>query len=166
MCSTGPVKVTGAKRSRRPPPRTPATTAASGFAPGLFVGGWKDAESFSGAWFCVLDEAPDGWPPGTHFAIYDGEKDAPILENLDHVAQLMHAAASRHGKVIVYCARRVRRPPLAPAWYLHRYASLPLEEAYARVRAVRPQIEEATEWMDHWQVLESAGPDRSVRPAR
>jgi protein-tyrosine phosphatase len=156
----------GAKPVRPRSHRPSAATAASEFAPGLFVGGWKDAENFAGARFCVLDEAPEGMPPGTHLAIYDGEKDAPILENLDRVAGLMHAAATKGEKVIVYCGHGVRRSPLAAAWYLHRHASLPLEAAYARVRAVRPKIEEAREWMDHWQVLESAGPARSARPAR
>lgn len=153
----------GAKTSRPRSPRRPTAATASEFAPGLFVGGWKDAERFSGARFCVLDEAPDGMPEGKHVAIYNGEKDAPILENLDRVAGLMHAAQARDEKVLVYCGHGIRRSPLAAAWYLHRYAALPLDEAYARVRAVRPQVEEAKEWMDHWQMLESAPPPRGSR---
>ncbi|MCI4319668.1 MAG: dual specificity protein phosphatase family protein [Thermoplasmata archaeon] len=156
----------GANPHRPRSTRKASAATASEFAPGLFVGGWKDAEKFSGTRFCVLDEAPEGMPDGVHVAIYDGEKDTPILENLERVAGLMHAAARKNERVLVYCGHGVRRSPLAAAWYLHRFAALPLDEAYAKIRGVRPQVEEAKEWMEHWQVLETATTARAGRSAR
>lgn len=124
-------------------------------APGVFVGGWNDAVKFTGRRFCVLDEAPDDMPPGAHIPIYDGEKDAPIVANLDRLAKEMSTARRAQEPVIVYCGHGVRRGPLGAAWYLHRAEKLPLDEAYARIRAVRPKIETAREWIGHWQSLET-----------
>jgi hypothetical protein len=58
--------------------------------------------------------------------------------------------------VLVFCGHGIRRGPLAAAWYLHRSEGLTLAEAYTRIRAVRPQIEEAKEWIGDPENLESA----------
>ncbi|MCI4349951.1 MAG: dual specificity protein phosphatase family protein [Thermoplasmata archaeon] len=135
--------------------RTKSESTPSEVAPGVFVGGWKDAAGFIGARFCVLDEEPEGMPPGTHIPIYDGEHDAPQLANLERVANLMHAARERNENVLVFCGHGVRRSPLAAAWYLHRYGALSLDGAYAKIRTVRPQVEEAKEWIENWHALET-----------
>jgi len=111
------------------------------------VGGWKEAQGFSGSRFCVLDEVPDGMPPATHIPIYDGAKDRPIVRNLDRLTDRMKQAHDRGEPVVVFCGHGVRRSPLAAAWYLHRTEGVALEEAYARVRTVRPGIEVAREWI-------------------
>lgn len=49
----------------------------------------------------------------------------------------------------------VRRGPLGVAWYLHRAEKLSLDQAYERIRAVRPKIESAREWIGHPEALES-----------
>ena len=54
----------------------------------------------------------------------------------------------------VRCMPRITSP-LAAAWYLHRHDGIPLAEAYARIREVRPRVEEAREWIGNWQSLES-----------
>jgi hypothetical protein len=125
-------------------------------SPGISVGGWKDAERFEGSRFCVLDEVPADVPPSTHIAIYDENRDRAIVENLDRLAR---AIADEHAKgrpVLVFCGHGIRRGPLAAAWYLHRSEGLTLAEAYTRIRAVRPQIEEAKEWIGDPENLEGA----------
>jgi protein-tyrosine phosphatase len=123
-------------------------------APGVFLGGWNDALKFAGKRFCVLDEAPDDMPPATHVRIYDETKDAPIVPNLEHLASEMNSARRAEGPVLVFCGHGVRRSPLAAAWYLHRYENLSLDQAYERIRALRPKVETAREWIGNWKKLE------------
>jgi histidinol-phosphate aminotransferase len=125
----------------------PTGSSISEVAPGVFVGGRKDASSFSGTRICVLDERPDGIPPATHVPIYDGGSDRIVPKNLDRVAQLVGAARARGEPVLVFCGHGVRRSPLAAAWYLRRTEGLSLDAAYARIRTARPQIETAREWV-------------------
>lgn len=129
-------------KSRRAPPST-----ASEIAPGVFVGGWKEALAFEGERFCVLDEKPDDMPKATHIPIYDDRADRPIVENLDRVAEGIQEARKRNEPVIVFCGHGIRRSPMAGAWYLHRYENLSLDEAYDRIRAVRPKVEHARDWV-------------------
>jgi len=140
-------------------PRTASTKRSAPspqeIAPGVFVGGWDDAVKFAGKRFCVLDEAPDEMPAGTHVPIYDDAKDAPIVPNLERLAAEMRAARKAGDPVIVYCGHGIRRGPLGAAWYLHRAEKLSLEQAYERIRAVRPKIETAAEWIGHPEGLES-----------
>jgi protein-tyrosine phosphatase len=143
-------------------PRTPRTStpkqkvpSPQEIAPGVFVGGWDDAVKFSGKRFCVLDEQPDEMPPGTHVPIYDDAKDAPIVPNLDRLVTEMRAARRAGEPVIVFCGHGIRRGPLGAAWYLHRAEKLSLDQAYDRIRAVRPKIETAREWIGHPEALES-----------
>ena len=123
-------------------------------SPGVFLGGWNDALKFTGKKFCVLDEAPEDMPPATHVTIYDETKDAPIVPNLDRLASEMNSAHQNHEPVLVFCGHGVRRSPLAAAWYLHRYEKLSLEAAYERIRAVRPKVETAREWIGNSNKLE------------
>lgn len=134
----------------------PADHAASEIAPGVFVGGWKDAAGFEGTRFCVLDEAPDDLPPATHIPIYNEAAGGASTKALDRVAEGMRRARVEGRPVLVFCGHGVRRAPLAGAWYLHRAEGLSLEEAYARVRAVRPQIEVARDWVENPDALEGA----------
>lgn len=145
------------QRSEKGPKPVRRAPAPSEVAPGIFVGGWKEAEGFEGTRICVLDERPpelERWAGATHVPIYDGEKDAPIVENLDRVADLVHAAHARGEPVVVFCGHGVRRGSLGGAWYLHRYEKLSLDRAFDRVAAVRPQIERPQEWMGHSEQLE------------
>ncbi|MFZ1024054.1 MAG: dual specificity protein phosphatase [Thermoplasmata archaeon] len=153
--------MTEGKSSKKRKPSSPRTHASE-FAPGIFVGGWKDAEGFVGQRFCVLDEMPADAPADQGLPIYDGAHEAPILANLDRVVELMRMAREAGEPVLVFCGHGVRRSPLAAAWYLHRMERLPLDEAYARVKAVRPQVEHAREWITRWEILEK----EKGRPAR
>jgi len=152
-----------AKPRARRKPRT-ERPSASEIAPGVFVGGWKDAVGFDGARFCVLDEMPAETPADAGVTIYDGERDVPILSNLDRVAKLVEEAHADHRPVLVFCGHGVRRSPLAAAWYLHRSEGLPIDEAYRRIQAARPQVEHAREWIGHWEILTDA--PSTTRPSK
>jgi hypothetical protein len=143
------------RKVSKPKAKSRAATPSE-FAPGVFVGGWNDALRFEGARFCVLDDRPEDMPPATHIRIYDESADRPIRENLDELARAMGAARSRGQPVLVFCGHGVRRSPLGAAWYLHRAEGLPLKEAYERIRAVRPKVEEAREWIGNAGELEQA----------
>ncbi|HYK92593.1 MAG TPA: dual specificity protein phosphatase [Thermoplasmata archaeon] len=137
-------------------------TSPSEILPGVFVGGWKDAEKFSGQRVCVLDELPDSEAPTEeHYPIYDDKKDQPIPENLDRVVRFVDTARERGQPVLMFCGHGIRRASLAGAWYLHRHDGVSLDEAYERVKAVRPQIEHVRDWVGNWKLLESTPPARS-----
>jgi protein-tyrosine phosphatase len=137
-----------APRRKRATP-SPTKPTASEVAPGVFVGGWADAERFGGMRFCVLDETPDApFPAEVHIPIYDDATHAPIRANLDRLAGLVAAARKSGQPVLMFCGHGVRRGPLATAWYLHRSEGIPLEEAYVRIRAVRPKVESVDRWAE------------------
>ena len=126
----------------------------SEIAPGVFVGSWRDAVEFEGTRFCVREEAPDDRFPATHIPIYDGSHDRAIVDQLDRLAESVSRARARGERVLVYCGHGVRRSPLAAAWYLHRAEQLSLAEAYARIEAVRPEVERARDWVGNPENLE------------
>ncbi len=143
------------RRTARAASTTKPVPSPQEVAPGVFLGGWKDALRFTGKRFCVLDEAPEDMPPATHVPIYDEAKDAPIVPNLDRLAAEMAAARRGNEPVLVFCGHGVRRSPLAAAWYIHRSEKLPLERAYERIRALRPKVETAQDWIGNCEKLES-----------
>lgn len=140
-------------RSSAPSSKSPSRSPSE-IAPGVFVGGWKDAERFQGTKFCVLDEAPPDMPPATHIPIYREEGDRPDTKNLDRLAEGVRSARAKGEPVLVFCGHGVRRAPLGGAWYLHRAEGLSLDQAYDRVRAVRPKIEHARDWIGNPGELE------------
>ncbi|HXY47125.1 MAG TPA: dual specificity protein phosphatase family protein [Thermoplasmata archaeon] len=132
-------------------PKSPAEVA-----PGVFVGGWKDAVAFEGTRFCVLDEKPEDMPPATHIPIYDDRSGSAIHPNLDRLAREIEAARAQGRPVLIFCGHGIRRSPLGAAWYLHRSEKLSLTEAFERVRAVRPRAEPPVAWMGKAASLEGA----------
>lgn len=145
-----------APKPRKTPNAKSRGSGASEIAPGVFVGGWKDADRFEGVRFCVLDEAPPDMPRAVHVPIYDENSDRALPKNLDELARAMKEARSKGQPVLVFCGHGIRRSPLAGAWYLHRSDGLTLDEAYERVRSVRPRIETADEWLGNAAELEAA----------
>jgi protein-tyrosine phosphatase len=136
--------------AKSPPSKKEPTrrgTGPSEVAPGLYVGGWKDALRFAGTRFCVLDEAPDDMPPAKHIPIYDDATGGAIVPNLDRLARAIAAARAGGEPVLVFCGHGIRRSPLGMAWYLHRAEHVPLDRAYERIRAVRPKVEPARAWI-------------------
>ena len=145
-------------RTKNSKPRTPNTPAhgPSEIAPGVFVGGWNDALKFEGVRFCVLDDAPEDRPTSEHVRIYDESTDRANRANLDRLAAGVAAARKSGSPVLVFCGHGVRRSPLGAAWFLHKSEGLPLDAAYDRIRAVRPKIEHARDWIGHPDDLETA----------
>lgn len=143
-----------AKRTNIRPTAKRSKPSPQEIAPGVFLGGWKDAAGFDGVRFCALDEAPDDMPEGTHIPVYDETGDRPRVENLDRLAREVRTAHASGQPVLIFCGHGVRRSPLAAAWYLHRYEHLTLDAAYDRIQAVRPQIERAREWIGNPGPLE------------
>jgi len=139
--------------SKRPKSRA---NGPSEIAPGVFVGGWNDALRFDGTRFCVLDEAPDDMPPVTHIPIYDEGSGSANRANLDRLAKEIGTAHASGRPVLVFCGHGIRRSPLGGAWYLHRSEKLPLDAAYARVRAVRPKVQPPSAWMGNASSLDGA----------
>lgn len=135
----------GSSKSRRMDP--------SEIAPGVFVGNWKDALAFEGSRFCVLDEAPADMPPATHIPIFDEPAGRADRKNLDRLAEAVRAARAGRTPVLVFCGQGKYRSPLGGAWYLHRAEKIPLEEAYARVRAARPQAHRGLDWIGNLEEL-------------
>ena len=132
----------------RPRTRTTSRTeSASEIAPGVFVGGWKDALRFDGARFCVLDEKPDDMPPAVHVPIYSETDRRARLESLDRLATGIGAARAKGGPVLVFCGHGIRRSALGGVWYLRRSEGLSLDEAYERLRSVRPKVQHARDWV-------------------
>lgn len=131
-------------------------TSPAEIAPGVFVGGCKDAVRFQGTRFCVLDEAPEDMPPATHIRIYDEGTDRADPKSLDRLAEAMGKAHAKGEPVLVFCGHGVRRSPLGALWYLRRSEGLSLGDAYERVRSVRPRIEHPREWLGNASELERA----------
>jgi protein-tyrosine phosphatase len=144
------------KKASRAKPTPRPLNSASEITPGVFVGGWKDAAAFEGAKFCVLDEAPEDMPPATHIPIYDESTGRVNTKNLDRLAGGMRAAHDKGVPVLVFCGHGVRRAPLGGMWYLHRVEGLSIPSAYEKIRAVRPKIETAKEWIGDTADLERA----------
>lgn len=149
--TTMPKSKKAGPRLAKPEPKSP-----SEIAPGVFVGGWNDSTAFEGARFCVLDEAPTEIPTATHVQIYDETTERASVQQLDRLAEAMRAARSSGQPVLVFCGHGVRRAAQGGAWFLRRSEELTLDEAYDRVRAVRPQIEHARAWVGNAHELERA----------
>jgi Dual specificity phosphatase, catalytic domain len=145
-----------ASKSHPTPAKPRSKNGPSEIAPGIFVGGWKEAVGFEGTRICVLDAPPEDMPPATHIRIYDEEADRAVRENLDRAVTAMKDAHDRGEPVLVFCGHGVRRSPLAAAWYLHRVEHLSLDAAYDRIRSVRPKVEQARDWTGNAADLERA----------
>jgi len=128
----------------------------SEIAPGVFVGGWNDALEFEGKRYCVLDELPSDAPADGGYTIYDEATEAPNVANLNRLAEAVRQARAGGSPVLIFCGHGVRRSPLAGAWYLHRSEGIDLDAAYDRIRAVRPKVEHAKEWIPHPDALDRA----------
>lgn len=148
--------MTPAKSPKAARRSSPQRNSPSEIAPGVYVGGWKDAVGFAGARICVLDEPPEeSLPAMTHVPIYDGTADRALPQNLNRVADLARAARGRGEPVLLFCGHGVRRGSLAGAWYLHRTEGISLDAAFDRVAAVRPQIERPARWIGHADELDA-----------
>ena len=140
------------------PPRKSATRgkvpSPQEVAPGVFVGGWDDATHFTGAKFCVMDDPPQGLPGTVHIPIYDEVRNAPILPNLEILAQRVRLAhdvgAPRAGVLRPRDPSGAARRGLVPA----SVRAADRGGGLRQVRSVRPKIEHARDWIGHVEGLE------------
>lgn len=143
-------------RTQRTPKSKTRPPSPSEIAPGVYVGGWKDALRFEGARFCVLDEAPEDMPPATHVAIFSETDRRAKPDRLDRLAKGMCDARAKGESVLVFCGHGIRRSALGGAWYLRRTQGLSLDQAYDQVRSVRPKVQHARDWVDNARELANA----------
>ncbi len=140
-------------------------SGASEVLPGLFVGGRADAARFRGVRIYVSEDPLDErWDVEAQLPVYDPTADAPNLPNLDRLADLIARNRAETRPVLVFCGHGIRRGPLGVAWYLHRREGMTLADAYARIREVRPGVEEAAEWLGHAEALEDPSRAAPARP--
>lgn len=129
------------------PKSSPRSNGPSEIAPGVFIGARRDADRFEGVWFCVLDEAPPDLPDATHIPLLEAGTGAANRSNLDRLVRGIRQARAEGRPVLIYCGHGIRRSPLGGAWYLRAELGLPLEAAFDRIAAVRPQVERPREWL-------------------
>jgi len=126
----------------------PETSGATEVAPGVYVGGAGDARGFGGRRVCVRDDPPaKTGPDDLHLPVFDVARGRANRANLDRIAALIEEGRASGQPVLVYCGFGQRRGPLAVAWYLARHERIDLEEAYRRIRKVRPEVETPREWI-------------------
>jgi protein-tyrosine phosphatase len=123
----------------------------------LWVGDMQDAQVFKGERLCVLEG------PATYAAPSEQDHHIQILVNvtnwimpfwasraqLDKTKELITARLVAGANLLVHCAAGIERSPLTCAWWLWntgRHSSL--AAAYAHLKAVRPQVEDRTLWLE------------------
>jgi len=78
-----------------------------------------------------------------------------VKETLDELADLinehLYGTDDDDTKVVVHCAMGIERSPLTVVWYLTKYKSLTLDEAYALVREARPVAVERRYWIEGYE---------------
>ncbi len=52
-------------------------------------------------------------------------------------------------KVVVHCAMGMERSPLTVVWYLHKYHQISIDDAYEKVRAIRPIVLDRRDWIQY-----------------
>lgn len=51
------------------------------------------------------------------------------------------------GRLVIHCLHGLDRSPLVVAWYLHRFRDMSLDEAYEKIRLVRPEVNDRRDWI-------------------
>jgi hypothetical protein len=70
------------------------------------------------------------------------------IKTLDRISELVRWAIADAGqRVVVHCAMGIERSVLAVVWYLHRYESMTLDEAYDTVGYARPIAADRRHWV-------------------
>ena len=70
------------------------------------------------------------------------------IKTLDLIADLIHwAVTETDKKVVVHCAMGIERSVLSVVWYLHKYHSMTINEAYDTVGNARPIAADRRCWI-------------------
>ena len=119
----------------------------SEIAPGVFVGGARDATGFDGFRICVRDELEGSAPAEMRCPVLLPDGSGADRSHLERIALETARQRSAGRPVLIYCGQGSRRGPLAGAWYLRAAFGLSLHEAFRKIRSVRPQAEHPQEWL-------------------
>jgi protein-tyrosine phosphatase len=68
-------------------------------------------------------------------------------EKMDEAADMIDKILANHQDILVHCAYGVERSPLTIVWYLMRYHSMNLKEAYDLVMSKRVQAQYRGAWL-------------------
>ena len=66
---------------------------------------------------------------------------------LDEIADSIEEALTKKLKVIIHCAMGMERAPLAVCWYLSRVKKISLQDAFIKVKKVRPIVCNRLNWV-------------------
>ncbi|XP_074839684.1 dual specificity protein phosphatase 12 [Carettochelys insculpta] len=121
--------------------------------PGLFVGGAAAAGALQAAGVVALLSADVEEPPPLpgirtfHIPARD-EPGADLLSHLDSCAAFLSAARAGGGAALVRCHAGVSRSVALVTAYLMKTKKLTFEEAYAKIKAIKPdaKMNEGFEW--------------------
>lgn len=58
-----------------------------------------------------------------------------------------HWIHNEPGRLVVHCFHGLDRSPLVIAWYLYRFRDMTLDEAYEKIRLVRPTVNDRRDWV-------------------
>ena len=54
---------------------------------------------------------------------------------------------TQEGRIVIHCLLGEDRSPLVLAWYFHRHRNLSLDEAYEKIKEIRPQVNDRRNWL-------------------
>lgn len=90
-----------------------------------------------------------------HRVAVDDTDKSNIIEHFVPTADFIHAALERNeGAVLVHCQAGVSRSTTLVVAYLMSYHNLNVEQAIARVRAARPQVDPSEFFMTQLELFE------------
>jgi predicted protein tyrosine phosphatase len=132
---------------------------ATEIIPNLFVGDAIDATQWEGRIICVLEQRPLNEPlqaiciPVLRI-IYNGQlntvPDGALHVDsfiLNTVLEIIDYYLNKGERVLVHCAMGSERSPLVVAKYLEKYKGMSLDDAYALLKAKRPQVADRRIWL-------------------
>jgi protein-tyrosine phosphatase len=116
--------------------------------PGLFLGSLPDAKEAPPGYhiLCVLEAKPPDEPVNATWIPFLAGDRANVTQ-LDAIVFVIDACLKKNISVLVHCGEGIERSPLAVAWYLKRRHNMTLDDAYATIRAVRPQVQDRQAWL-------------------
>lgn len=119
----------------------------------LYLGSLADSWKWDGDALCVHE---DLFPP----LVKSSEVRVPVAymhsnptrmvaqpAQLNICKAIIHEHAATKTPLLVHCMAGVERSPLTVVWYLMFAQGLTMDEAYAFVKARRPQVEDRRDWL-------------------
>ena len=121
--------------------------------PNLYLGDLQDAIDFDkavpkGRIVVVLEQRPGNEPHKSfHLPLLTSTSHRIHSTQLDQLACFIHSIVNQKIDLLIHCAAGIERSPLGTVWYLHKFHNMTLDEAYAHVKKLRPQIQDRQVWL-------------------